>query len=217
MRQISIHNLKDTDITTDELYALRKASFEQWKDEGLYVYMASESVFATYLKDKVVFVAQDAATGELLAMHTLRLNRKRGCAAGANLAVAPSAKHEGIASRLLQEEVSRLRHRGYRYLVGSTGIPAVWSVRWHLKNGYRIVEYKRSERENYPSYVFRKQFATDVRHHPADLFWLPCLAPVTARLHYAASWFITRVCKTSQGRLTPLGRLAQRLRVAWSN
>ena len=217
MRQISIHNLKETDITPEELYALRKASFEQWHDEGLRVSMADESVFSQYLKDKVVFVAQDAATGELLAMHTLRLNRKRGSAAGANLAVAPAAKHEGIASRLLQEEVSRLQQKGYRYLVGSTGIPAVWSVRWHLKNGYRIVGYKRSERENYPSYVFRKQFATDIRHHPSDIFWLSSIAPVTARLHYAASWVVTHICKTSQGRLTLLGRLAQRLRAALRN
>lgn len=166
----------------------------------------------TMSRARVVYVVEDAATGELLAVHTLKPNKRKGSAWGANLAVAPSAKHEGIATRLLQEEIVQLRQRGYRYLQGSTGIPAIWSVRWHLKNGYRIVGYGRNEKENYPSYSFRKQFAYDLRHHPTDLFWLPYIAPVTACITYAVTFLATLLCKKRNGELNVLGRFAKRLR-----
>ena len=166
--------------------------------------------FQRYLADKTVFVAQDEATGELLGMHTLKLNKRKGRADGANLAVSPKAQHEGIASRMLQTEAQRLRKNGYRYIVENTAIPATWSVQWHLKNGYRIVGYSRSERHNYASYVFRKQIAVDVRHHPTDLLWTMPLASITARLIYCLTWLATKICKDKAGRLNLVGRLAKR-------
>jgi hypothetical protein len=83
-------------------------------------------------------------------------------------------------------------------------------VKWHLKNGYRIVGYSRSERHNYASYVFRKQLAVDVRHHPTDLLWTKPIAPVTARLIYCLTWLATKICKDKAGRLNLVGRLAKR-------
>ena len=212
MREIVIHTLKEKAVPVEALNRLIWTSFEQWKSKGLYVSLSDDTHFANYVKGRVVYIVEDAATGELLAVHTLKPNKRKGGAWGANLAVAPSAKNEGIATRLLQEEITQLRQRGYRYLQGSTGIPAVWSVRWHLKNGYRIVGYGRNEKENYASYTFRKQFAYDIKHHPTDIFWLPCIAPVTARLTYAITFLITCICKNRSGELNVLGRFAKRLR-----
>jgi GNAT superfamily N-acetyltransferase len=158
----------------------------------------------------VTFVALDANTNELLGMHTLKLNKRKGRANGANLAVSPRAQHEGIASRMLQTEAQRLRKNGYRYIVENTAIPATWSVQWHLKNGYRIVGYSRSERNNYASYVFRKQIATDLRHHPEDLLWTRPIAPVTAKIQYIASYLATCICKDKAGKLNWLGRIIKR-------
>ena len=125
-------------MSAEDLYELRNAAFQQWADVGLYTLVSQTSIerFRQYLLDKTVFVAQDDATGELLAMHTLRLNRRKGRVDGANLAVIPNVKREGIASRMLEEEVQTLRKVGYRYIVENTAIPATWSVQWHLKNGY---------------------------------------------------------------------------------
>ena len=215
MRKIVITTTKERAVPVEELYNLRKASYQQWLDEGLTspgVYEVTLKGFSQYLSDKVVFVAHDAVTGELLGMHNLKLNKRKGCVWGANLAIAPQAKHEGIASRMLQEEVAQLKKRGYRYIRETTGVPATWSVRWHLKNGYRIVGYLRSEWNNYASYMFRKQFAYDLRHHPTDILWLPCIAPVTSRLTYAATYLATLLCKTRTGNLNALGRLAKHLR-----
>ena len=192
-------------MPVEALNDLRRAAFEQWEKEGLYFSFSSDADFACYLRDKVVFVAQDEATGELLGVHTLKLNKRKGRANGANLAVSPKAKHEGIASRMLEEEVQRLRKAGYRYMVGNTAIPATWSVQWHLKNGYYIVGYSRSEKNNYASYIFRKPISP-------SLLWSRPLAPITAKLLYCLSWLATNICKSKSGKLNWIGRMAKDVR-----
>ena len=211
-RKIIIKTYKEAEVSVEELYELRKAAFQQYTDEGLYTAVQHTAIdqFRLQLKGKVVFVALDEATGELLGMHTLRLNKRKGRVDGANLAVSPKVQHEGIASRMLQTEAQRLRKAGYRYIVENTAIPAIWSVKWHLKNGYRIVGYSRSEKRNYPIYIFRKQIAIDVRHHPTDLLWTRPVAPVTAKLRYCLTWMATNVCKDKAGRLNWIGRMAKR-------
>ena len=211
-RKIIIKTYKEAEGAVEELYKLEQAAFQQWTGTGLYTPATSISMerFQQYLTVKTVFVALDEATGELLGMHTLKLNKRKGRANGADLAVSPRAQHEGIASRMLEAEAQRLRKAGYRYMVGNTAIPATWSVQWHLKNGYRIVGYSRSEKQNYASYVFRKQIAIDVRHHPTDLLWTKPIAPVTARLIYCLTWLATKICKDKAGRLNLVGRLAKR-------
>ena len=213
-RDIVVKTHNEAEVPAEELYLLEKTAFNLWTEAGIYTPMKDMTFdqFERIIKGKVVFVAQDAATGELLAMHTLRLNKKQGSTHGADLSVSPKAQHEGIASRMLEAEAQRLRRNGYRYMVGSTAIPAMWSVRWHLKNGYRIVGYSRSERNNYASYVFRKQIATDVRHHPTDLLWTKPIAPVTAKIRYCLSWLATNICKSKSGKLNAIGRIAKEVR-----
>ena len=204
-RKIIIKTNKEAQVPGEALNDLRRAAFEQWEKEGLYFSMSSDEHFGQYLRDKVVFVAHDAERGELLAMHTLKLNKQKGRANGANLAVSPKAKHEGIASRMLQEEAQRLRKAGYKYMAGNTGIPATWSVKWHLKNGYYIVGYSRSEKNNYASYIFRKPIAP-------SLLWSRPLAPITAKLLYCLSWLVTNICKSKSGKLNAIGRIAKEVR-----
>ena len=213
-RKIIIKTYKEAEVSVEELYELEQAAFQQWTDAGLYTPISNTSVerLQRYIADKAVFVAQDEATGELLGMHTLKLNKRKGRANGANLAVSLKAQHEGIASRMLEAEAQRLRKAGYRYIVENTAIPAIWSVKWHLKNGYCIVGYSRSEKHNYASYVFRKQIATDVLHHPTDLLWTKPIAPLTAKIRYCLSWLATNSCKSKSGKLNAIGRIAKEVR-----
>ena len=216
MREVIVRTNQEVSVPIEEFYELRKDAFQEYTDQGLYTAVQQTTIeqFQLQLKGKSVFLAQDEATGELLGMHTLRLNRRRGSAKGEDLGVSPKAQHEGIASRMLQTEAQRLRKAGYRYMVGSTAIPATWSVQWHLKNGYRIVGYSRSEKRNYPIYIFRKQIATDVRHHPTDLLWTRPLAPITAKIRYWATWMATMVCKDKAGKLNWLGRMTKKLKAS---
>ena len=213
-RKIIIKTYKEAEVSVEELYELRKAAFQQYTDEGLYTAVQHTAIdqFRLQLKGKAVFVAQDEATGELLGMHTLKLNKRKGRVNGADLAVSPKAQHEGIATRMLEAEAQRLRKAGYRYIVENTAIPATWSVQWHLKNGYHIVGYSRSEKRNYPIYIFRKQIATDMRHHPTDLLWTKPIAPLTAKVRYCLSWLATNICKSKSGKLNAIGRIAKDVR-----
>ena len=213
-RNIVIKTGKEAEVSVEELYELEQAAFQQWTDAGLYTPISNTSIerLQHYIVDKAVFIALDEATGELLGMHTLKLNKRKGRADGANLAVSLKAQHEGIASRMLEAEAQRLRKAGYRYMVGNTAIPAIWSVKWHLKNGYYIVGYSRSERNNYASYIFRKQIATDVRHHPTDLLWTRPVAPLTAKIRYCLTWMATVICKDNSGKLNAIGRIAKDVR-----
>ena len=201
-------------MSVEELYRLFKSAYQHWTELGIYTSAKDITLerFTQIISRMAVFVALDEATGELLGMHTLKLNKRKGRADGANLAVSPKAQHEGIASRMLEAEAQRLRKAGYRYMVGSTAIPATWSVQWHLKNGYYIVGYSRSERNNYASYIFRKQIATDVRHHPTDLLWTRPIAPLTAKVRYCLSWLATNICKSKSGKLNAIGRIAKEVR-----
>ena len=213
MREIIVRTTKEIEVPVEALHELLKTAFLQWEEAGLYasVVHSSQQSLSRYISDKVVFVAHDAATGELLAMHTFRLNKRKHTASGANLAVTPTAKREGIATRMLQAEAKRLSKAGYRYMTEYTAIQAKWSVHWHLKNGYYITGYKRSENTSYASYAFRKPIVLDPRHHPMDFFWTYPIAPLTARLHYIASYIITCICKTRNGQLTPIGKVAKRI------
>ena len=213
-RNIVIKTNKEAEVSAEELYEIRREAFQQWKDIGLDAWEADIPIneFKQLLTRAETFVAQDAATSELLAMRTLILNQKKQCALEGNFSVSPNAKRQGVGSKLFEVEQRHLREKGYRYVTCSTAIPAVWSVRWHLKNGYRIVGYSRSERHNYASYVFRKQIATDLRHHPTDLLWTRPVAPVTAKIRFCLTWLATMICKDNSGRLNAIGRIAKDVR-----
>ena len=206
--------VKKADAPIVELYELRKAAFQQWTDFGLFTLVPEMSLeqFKRTLKNKMIVVAQDGATGELLAMRTLTLNKKKECALENDLSVSPKVKRQGIGTRLIEAEVQWLLKEGYRYTICLTGIPATWSVRWHLKNGYYIVGYSRSEKRNYGLYTFRKQIAVDMKHHPTDLLWTRPIAPLTAKLLYCLSWLATNICKSRSGKLNAIGRIAKDVR-----
>lgn len=214
MREIIIKNRNKTDVTEKALYMLNEESYSVWAEQRLdapWMHLSLEEFLQT-IRNVTVFVALDAETGELLGMHCFRTHRREGWCYGFRLAVARSAQREGIASRMLAYEEERIRKVGYRFLKGVTATTADWSVRWHLKNGYRIIGYYQSPNDNFANYVFRKQLYCDLRHHPSDLFWTRFLAPLTARMCFMASYTATRLCKHSDGRLNPIGRLIKKLR-----
>ena len=177
-----------------------------WTEQGLdapWMHLTFPE-FQQAIRGVPMFVALDAETGELLGMHSFRTHRKEGWCYGYRLAIASSARREGIASRMLAYEAERIRQAGYRYLRGVTGTTAEWSVRWHLRNGYRIIGYYHSPNNNFANYVFRKQLAPSI-------LWGPTLGPLTARMSFAASWLVNHLLKHSDGRDNLLGRFARKI------
>ena len=212
-RKIIIKTNKEAQVPVEALYSLFQESFRQWGDNGIdspFLHKTLEE-FDRVIERSAVFVALDARNGELVGMHCFTKYRSR-YVFDYFLAVAPQMQGQGIATQLLQEEVAYLLQRGYRFMKCTTSAAAPWSVQWHLKNGYYVVGYSRSEKQNYASYVFRKQIVIDVRHHPTDLLWTRPLAPITAKLFCCLSWLATNICKSKSGKLNWLGRMAKDVR-----
>ena len=78
-RKIIIKTNKEAEVSVEELYELRKFAFQCYADGGLYTAVQHIAIeqFQLQLKGKAVIVAQDAATSELLGMHTFRLNKQK--------------------------------------------------------------------------------------------------------------------------------------------
>jgi len=205
-RKIIIRTNKEAQVPVEALYSLFQESFRQWSDNGIdspFLHKTLEE-FDRVIERSVVFVALDADNGELVGMHCFAKYRSR-YVFDYFLAVAPQMQGQGIATQLLQEEVAYLQQRGCRFMKCTTSAAAPWSVQWHLKNGYYIVGYSRSEGSNYASYVFRKQIAP-------SLLWSRPLAPITAKLLYCLSWLVTNICKSKSGKLNAIGRIAKEVR-----
>ncbi len=220
MRDIIIKTRKEAGISDEALYALFKESYQQWKDKGLEtpgLHKLMEK-FKDSLRRANVFVAVDAETGELLGMHWFRTNRKHHWVYGYLLAIAPSARREGIASRMLANEEKRIRKAGYYYLKGTTATTAEWSVCWHLKNGYRIIGYYHSPNDNFANYVFRKQLLPISFSSPAAIRFI-LRHPVYAlhsnatfcRLRFFLAYTIISLTKDSNGHDNILGRLGRKV------
>ena len=190
-------------VTDGAIYSLLQESYQLWTANGIDAPFLHDTLegFVRRIKRAVVFVAMDAENGELLGVHAFLPYKRQGYLFGGLLAVSPSAQGQGIATRMLEEESRRARMNGYRYLKGTTAVKAVWSVRWHLKNGYRIVGYKRSSGSSCANYVFRKQLVP-------SLLWDSSLF---CRCCYLASYVITKLTKDSNGHPNLVGRMLKKI------
>ena len=206
MNNIIITTRKEAAVTDEALYELYKESFRKWTQQGMEApwLCASFEEFCKHLNTSTAFIAVDTNTDELLGLHCFRGNKKHRRAFGFYLAVTPKAQGQGIATQMLKYEAEIIRQKGYRYLTGNTATTAEWSVRWHLKNGYRIVGYYQAPSNNFANYVFRKQLAPSI-------LWGPTLGPLTARMSFAASWLVNHLVKHSDGQDNLLGRIARKI------
>ncbi len=220
MRDVIIKNRKKTDVTDEVLYALSLESYRMWQEQGLEAPWMHRSLaeFQRIIHGVTVFVALDAETGELLGMHCFRTYRQQGWCYGFLLAVASSARREGVASRMLEYEVERIRQSGFRYIEEVTATTANWSIRWHLRNGFRIIGYYHSPNDNFANYVFRKQLIPISLSSPSGIAFV-LRHPVYAlhssaafcRLRFLLSYAVTRLTKDADGRDKLISRMARKM------
>lgn len=211
---ITITTRRKHPVLDEDLYSLFMSSYLQWKESGVeapWLYFSLDE-FKEMLQQSVVFLALNTDSYELLGMHCMGFKSKKRVAYGFNLAITPEAKHQGIATLMLKYEIEQLQKRGYRYLRGTTSVPATWSVRWHLKNGYRIKGYSMGRAPYSGSYQFRLQLAPFSWRHPSTWLWNKPLAPITARLCYLASYTFAHLVHQRNGELNWIGRLGKKLK-----
>ena len=156
---VVIKSIRDTSVTIEALYALSNDAYKIWSEQGLdepWMHRTIEE-FKEAISDAMVFVALDAENHELLGMHCFRGNQKKKRAYGLYLAVSPKVLKQGVATQMIAYVSEYLLNAGFTHLIGSTAIGANWSVRWHLKNGYNLIGFKRAKSGSLDGYVFRKQ------------------------------------------------------------
>ena len=226
MRKIVVKSRKESGLLLEDLYELTLDSYNLWKQADLdepWMHRTFDE-FCELTRDTAVFVALDADTNELLGMHCFRSDRRLRRAYGYYLSVKPSAQGEGVASQLLRVESARTRLAGFWHLYGLTAEKATWSVGWHLRNGYRIIGYKRSpdnfqttykdgQKKNqcYATLVFRRQLVPVSFRSWAGLVFV-LRHPVYAlhsnaafcKLRFMLSFLVTNILKNRQGRIRPL-------------
>ena len=211
---IVITTRKKHPVSDEILYRLAQQSYQQWFDAGIKVSWQNRSLaeFSRILQKAAVFLAIDEDDQEVLGMHCFNCYRQQHYAYGFDLAIAPHVKQQGIASKLLEHEKEVFRRHGYQFLSGDTNIEATWSIRWHLKNGYRIKGYIMGRAPYSGSYQFSLQLAPFSWRHPSTWLWNKPLAPITARCCYLFSYTVAHTTHHSNGQLNWIGTVAKRLR-----
>lgn len=200
--EIRIDRLDASPFTYDDLIPLLHLSFEEHFDKGLQFTCSSmtKEQFMDKTKDGVVLVAWDPASDALLGTMTVEVKKdKQGLVYGylEYLAISPSAKRLGIGSRLVQKCYDIIDEAKGSYVLSDTAVGAKSSVRWHLKNGLKIIGLESYRTTNYYSYLFRRQIATPSKWNN-DLY---------VRCHYYLSYLKCKLLKKEDGSKTAVGNL----------
>lgn len=156
---------KDDSISWEELTNLFHEAFQERLDQGLHFtcsYFTPEDL-ERRSANNTVLVAIDNDVGKLVGTVSIEIiNDDNGIwAHHLNLAVKPEYKGQGIATLLLKRLLAIAKANGCDYVISDTAVGAKSSVRWHLKNGFRIIELISWKSTNYYSYVFRQQLVHD--------------------------------------------------------
>lgn len=160
---VIIDRLDSSPFSCDDVVQLMHRSFEEHIKEGLFFTCSSLTVsqFVDNTRKGLVLVAWDTTDiTSLLGTATVTLKRdKHNVVYGYHeyLAINPSAKRLGIGTRLLKACISIISKAGGEYVMSDTAVGANSSVKWHKKNGFKIVGLESFASTKYYSYLFRKQ------------------------------------------------------------
>ena len=159
---INISTISEAPFSYEDVVELIHSSFEERLKQGLFFTCSSMTVdqFMNKTENSSVFVAWDPATKTLLGNATVSLRKdKKGIVYGYHeyLAISPDAKRLGIGSMIQKEIVILIIDARGQYIISDTAEGAISSVRWHVKNGFKIIGVRSFSTTNYYSYIFRKQ------------------------------------------------------------
>lgn len=187
--EIIIRKLQQTTFSYDDVVSLLHESFVERQEQGLQ-FTCSTITVEYYQKktcDGIIFVAYDADNNVLLGTAALSLRKDDEGVLYSYyhyIAVASIAKHQGIGTLLFREIEGEALKRGAQYILSDTAESAKSSVRYHLKQGFQVVNYETFSNTNYYSYIFRKQLIPNASRSGIRVKWHFFRAYVKTRLKY---------------------------------
>ena len=194
--------LQDSYFSHADVLELIKESFQLWQENGLgsILLRFTPTEFAERAADGSILVAIDESDDTLCGTTTFSLYKnKLGELYAYNKfsAVKSNANQKGIGSRLLECEKRMAKKKGCAYILSNTSALAEWSVKWHKKNGFKIVGLYSTITSDYYSYLFRYQLKS-------PSIWNSTLF---CKFVFRLSYLKTRVMKRSNGSMTSFGTI----------
>jgi ribosomal protein S18 acetylase RimI-like enzyme len=165
---IEIEEINKKKVPYEDVLDLIHSSYEERMRQGLYFTCSSMSVdeFKSRTKKSIVLVAVDKDNSRLLGTGSISfLTDKKGILYGyiEYAAVAPEFKRCGVGSKLLEKRLKIARDMGAKYVLSDTAVGAKSSIKYHKKNGFRIILLAHYPTTNYYSYIFRKDLGAVCR------------------------------------------------------
>lgn len=162
MPPITVTTLDQTSFTLEQVLDLVHDAFRERVEQGLHFGCATMDLetFKEKTSRSRIFVAMDQE-GALVGTVSITWNPDARIPHADHdyLAVSPAAKRSGVASALKTAWEPWLRSLGCQYVLSDTAVCARSSVRWHLKQGFKIFGLRSFSSTNYYSYLFRLQYA----------------------------------------------------------
>lgn len=158
---VVIKKKDETDISYDQIVKLMHDAFEERLQQGLNFKCSFMTVdeFKRNTQNSTILVAINEESNEFLGFGvvSVRKGRIRGKYAFVqDLSVSPKVKRCGIGSKLERMSECVAQNSGCKYMECTTAVDAESSVKYHLKQGYKIVGLESFPTTNYYSYIFRK-------------------------------------------------------------
>lgn len=204
-------NKEKPDISYKEIVDLIHESFQERLKQGLHYSCSyiTERQFVEKTKNGIVFIAIDTGTNTLVGTSTLNIHVNKGIKYGymEYVAIRSNNKHSGIGTQLICTLKEKAKKNECAYILSDTSTKATSAVRYHLKNGFKIIGLESYRSTNYWSYVFRMQIAPSRLWHNS-LF---------LKFHYWNSYVFIKLTRNIDGTDTRLGFLYKRIKKLCKN
>ena len=208
---IEIQTREEACISYAQIVELMHESFQERLNQGLHYSCSTMNVeqYKEKTKNGIIFVAIDADTRNLAGTTTLNLveNLKGKHGYMEYVAISSKYKHCGIGSMLVDKIRSCGIQKGCDFILSDTSTKATSAVKFHLKNGFRIIGLESYRSTNYWSYVFRMQLKP-------SFMWNN---PLLLKLHYWGSYVFIKATRDINGNDTSFGTFYKKMRGLCTN
>lgn len=208
---VVIHKIEETNYTLKDVVNLLHEAFQERLNQGLHYSCSyiTEEQFREKTANGIVCVAIDDELGLCgTATITMKVD-KRNVKYGYNEynGIRSDMKRKGIGTLLYIYIEREALKNGCKYLMSDTSTQAKSAIKYHLKNGFKIVGLESYRSTNYWSYVFRKQLVPSKMWN--NTFY--------CKWQYLKSWIFIKSTRDINGNDTFGGRLYKTLRKRCKN
>lgn len=207
---IKIYRREETCISYKQIVDLMHESFQERLEQGLRYSCSfmTEEQFIEKTKNSLIFVAIDEDNGKFVGTTTLtvHIGKKQIYGYMEYVAISSDYKHKGVGSLLLQRLKNTIE-LGCSYILSDTSVKAESAVRYHLKNGFKIIGLESYRSTNYWSYVFRMQLSP-------SFIWNN---PVFLKMHFGLSYAFMKMTRDVNGNDTLLGKIYKKVKKICKN